>query len=337
MAANNNSLGKAKKAKKDEFYTQLPDIEKELRHYEHHFKDKVVLCNCDDPKVSNFFVYFVRNFKHLGLNRLITTCYKNNEPTLFSNNDSEQAVYLIYDGGDDNNPDPVKVSTTAVPLNGDGDFRSMECIELLKQADIVVTNPPFSLFREYVAQLIRYEKKFLIIGNQNNISYKEIFPLIQSNQIWLGYNSGQHEFEVPLDFEKDNTYIRNNGKKYAKFGNICWFTNLEHSKRHEEIDLYRTYNEEQYPRYVNYDAINVAKVQDIPYDYDGKMGVPITYMEKYCPEQFEIIGFSLSLANMDIIKRELGKVGGGPRFYIREKNGKLKRLFERLVIKKKQQ
>lgn len=337
MAANNNSLGKAKKAKKDEFYTQLPDIEKELRHYEHHFKDKVVLCNCDDPKVSNFFVYFVRNFKHLGLKRLITTCYKNNEPTLFSNNDSEQAVYLIYDGGDDNNPDPVKVSTTAVPLKGDGDFRSMECIELLKQADIVVTNPPFSLFREYVAQLIKYEKSFLILGNQNNISYKEIFPLVQSNQIWLGYNSGQQEFEVPLDFEKDNTYIRDNGKKYAKFGNICWFTNLEHSKRHEEIDLFRTYNEEQYPKYVNYDAINVAKVQDIPYDYDGKMGVPITYMEKYCPEQFEIIGFSLSLANMDIIKRELGKVGGGPRFYIREKNGKLKRLFERLVIKKKQQ
>ena len=206
MAANNNSLGKAKKAKKDEFYTQLPDIEKELRHYEHHFKDKVVLCNCDDPKVSNFFVYFVRNFKHLGLKRLITTCYKNNEPSLFSNNDSEQAVYLIYDGGDDNNPDPVKVSTTAVPLKGDGDFRSMECIELLKQADIVVTNPPFSLFREYVAQLIKYEKRFLILGNQNNISYKEIFPLVQSNQIWLGYNSGQQEFEVPLDFEKDNTY-----------------------------------------------------------------------------------------------------------------------------------
>lgn len=333
MAANNNNLGQAKKAKKDEFYTQLPDIEKELRHYENHFRNKVVLCNCDDPKVSNFFVFFVRNFKHLGLKRLITTCYKNNHPDIFSNNDNEQAVYLIYDGGDDNNPDPVKVSTKAIPLQGNGDFRSKECIELLKQSDIVVTNPPFSLFREYVAQLVKYDKKFLIIGNQNNIAYKEIFPLIQGNKVWLGYSCGQQEFEVPSDFEKDNTYYRSDGKKYAKFGNICWFTNLEHKKRHNEIDLYRTYNEDFYPKYVNFDAINVDRIQDIPFDYYGMMGVPITYIEKYCPEQFELVGFSLALAKMDIIKKELGKVGGGPRFYIR-KDGQLKRLYERLIIKR---
>lgn len=335
MANKNTNLDNAKKAKKDEFYTQLPDIEKELKHYEEQFRGKTILCNCDDPKISNFFVYFVRNFKYLGLKRLITTCYKNNQPDLFSQHECEQAVYLIYDGGDDNNPDPAKVSTMAIPLKGDGDFRSKECIELLKQADIVVTNPPFSLFRDYVAQLIKYEKKFLIIGNQNNISYKEVFPLIKENKVWLGCNAGQQEFEVPKDFEKDNTYIASNGKKYAKFGNICWFTNLEHKKRHYMLDLYKNYTPAEYPHYVNYNAINVDKIQDIPCDYFEEMGVPITFLDKYCPEQFELIGFSLGLADMKPIKEQIGKVGGGPRFYIKV-NGKLKRLYERLVIKRKQ-
>lgn len=298
--AGNKSLGEAKKAKKDEFYTQLTDIEKELRHYKEHFAGKTVLCNCDDPKVSNFFVYFVRNFHELGLKRLITTCYKNNQPDLFSMNDCEDAVWLDYQGGDDNNPDVAKVAATARPLKGDGDFRSRECVELLKQADIVVTNPPFSLFREYVAQLMKYEKKFLIIGNQNALTYKEIFPLLMENKIWLGYGCGDMAFKVPVDYEPRETrfWVDEDGQKWRSMGNACWYTNLEHKKRHEWLDLYKKYTPEEYPKYDNYDAINVDKTADIPMDYEGLMGVPITFMDKYCPEQFEII---------DIAKRGPGR------------------------------
>ena len=282
----NKQLHRAKKEKNDEFYTQFTDIERELSHYKDHFKGKTVLCNCDDPRVSNFFKYFALNFEYFGLKRVITTCYKNNCPDLFSQNTAEQAVYLIYDGNNGASmPDWDKVDVK--PLRGDGDFRSRECIELLKQSDIVVTNPPFSLFREYVAQLMAYHKRFLIIGNQNEITYKEIFPLIKANRIWLGYNSGNMEFKVPADSEPRATryWQDETGQKWRSMGNTCWFTNLDISKRHEEMILYKRYTPEEYLKYDNYDAINVD-----PCDYDGVMGVPITFLDKYCPKQFEIIG-----------------------------------------------
>ncbi len=288
----NTALRQAKRGKNDEFYTQLPVIENELGHYEAFFRGKTVLCNCDDPRVSNFFKYFALKFKTLGLKRIITTCYKNNHPDLFSRHTAEQAVYLIYDGNDgESMPDWDKVDVK--PLKGDGDFRSKECIELLKQADIVVTNPPFSLFREYVSQLMAYHKKFLIIGNQNAITYKEIFPLIKENKIWLGcsIHNGDIEFMVPNDYNESQNYrYDNKGNKYVRVRGPRWFTNLDYKERHDELILYKRYNPEDYPKYDNYDAINVDKTKDIPCDYDGVMGVPITFLDKYCPEQFEIIG-----------------------------------------------
>lgn len=285
----NKNLNAAKNAKKDEFYTQLVDIENELKHYRQHFKGKTVLCNCDDPRVSNFFHYFSYNFEQLGLKKLITTCYKNQNRDLFSQNDSEQAIWLEYYGDRNNNrvPDPEEIGIHY--FNSDGDFRSPECIELLKEADIVVTNPPFSLFREYVAQLMKYGKKFVIVGNVNAVNYREIFPLIMQNQLWLGFGSGSKVFEVPSDFERGNTFMGENGKKYAKFGNVCWFTNLDIQKRHEELILYSHFTPEDYPCYDNYDAIEVSKVDCIPCDYDGIMGVPLTFLDKYNPDQFEII------------------------------------------------
>lgn len=276
MAKKNANLHKAKKAKKDEFYTQLSDIERELSHYKEHFRGKTVLCNCDDPRVSNFFHYFAYNFEHLGLKRLITTCYKNQDIDLFSMNSSEQAVYLIYEGDIDGDRVPSPDEIGVHPLKGDGDFRSQECIELLKEADIVVTNPPFSLFREYVAQLIEYDKKFIIIGHQNAITYKEIFPLLKDNKMWLGLTSVK-------------TFLKPQGETQT-FGNIGWYTNLGHKRRNEELIMYKHYTPEEYPKYENYDAINVDRVSDIPCDYEGAMGVPITFLDKYNPMQFEIIG-----------------------------------------------
>ena len=285
----NKLLNTAKTAKKDEFYTQLSDIENELRHYRPHFKGKTVLCNCDDPRVSNFFKYFALNFEILGLKRLIATCYKNNEPDLFSMNTCEQAVYIIYDGDKNGNrvPDPSEMEV--LPLKGDGDFRSAECIELLKQADIVCTNPPFSLFREYVAQLIKYDKKFLIIGNQNAIHYREIFPLFKSNQIWLGYGFRRNCAHFISRYQ-DTATDADHRDGMIRVSGVTWFTNLEIDKRHEEIILYKTYNPVDYPHYDNFDAINVDKTQDIPVDYDGIIGVPMTFMYKYCPDQFDIVG-----------------------------------------------
>ena len=288
----NKSLRDANKAKEDEFYTELSDIENELRHYKTHFKDKVVLCNCDDPRVSNFFHYFSYNFEQLGLKKLITTCYKNQNRDLFSQNDSERAIWLEYFGDRNNNrvPDPDEIGIHY--FQGDGDFRSSECIELLKQADIVVTNPPFSLFREYVAQLMKYEKKFVILGNQNAITYKEIFSFIQANQLWLGRTLSFAKFRVPDYYEPRATrfWIDESGQKWRSMGNICWFTNLDIAKRHEDLILYKHYTLEEYPKYDNYDAINVDKTAEIPMDYNGVMGVPITFLDKYNPEQFEIIG-----------------------------------------------
>lgn len=292
----NRNLNQAKEAKKDEFYTQLEDINNELRHYKEHFRGKTVLCNCDDPRVSNFFTYFAYNFEFLGLKKLITTCYKNQEIDLFSENKSEQAVYLIYNGDKNGNNKPDANEIGVKPLKGDGDFRSAECIELLKEADIVVTNPPFSIFREYITQLFEYDKKFLIIGNINAVKYKEIFPLIKHNKIWLGYKYGDMSFKVPSDSEPRNTryWKDETGQKWRSLGNICWFTNLDHKKRHEDLILYRNYTPEKYPKFENYDAINVNRTEDIPCDYDGVMGVPITFMDKYNPEQFEIIGVGIA-------------------------------------------
>ena len=286
--ADNRKLHNAKRQKKDEFYTQLSDIENELRHYKPHFRGKTVLCNCDDPRVSNFFHYFAMNFEALGLRRLITTCYKNQDADLFSRNDCEQAVWLEYWGDKNGNrvPDPEEIGIK--PLKGDGDFRSQECIELLKQADIVVTNPPFSLFREYLAQLIEYDKKFLIIGHQNAITYKEVFPLLKDNKLWLGYGfKGNAGFFIS-NYENIAT-ASTHKEGMIRVSGVTWFTNLDIPKRHEDLPLYKVYSEAEFPEYDNYRAINVDKTADIPLDYDGIMGVPITFLDKYNPAQFELI------------------------------------------------
>lgn len=287
----NKNLSDAKRAKRDEFYTQLTDIERELRHYTKHFEGKVVYCNCDDPSVSQFFHYFAYNFEALKLKKLITTCYKNQERDLFSQNESERAIYLEYTGDRNQNkmPDPEEIGVHH--LKGDGDFRSEECIELLKHADIVVTNPPFSLFREYVAQLMEYNKQFLIIGNINAITYKEIFKCIQENRLWLGYgfNAGNAYFQIN-DSKGYAKGVFDKETKLVKFRNVHWYTNLDHNKRHEALILTQCYDPNRYPKYDNYDAIEVSKTKDIPMDYADAMGVPITFLDKYNPEQFEILG-----------------------------------------------
>lgn len=287
--ATNAILQDARKAKKDEFYTQLADIEREARHYKSQFADKVIYCNCDDPRVSNFFHYFSFNFEKLKLKKLITTCYRSQQMDLFSQNDSEQAIYLEYSGDKNGNhvPDPDEIGIK--PLVGDGDFRSQEAVTLLQQADIIVTNPPFSLFREYVAQLVEYNKKFLIIGHQNAITYKEIFPLIRDNKLWLGYGFKRNMAHFISTYENTATDLdRKEGM--IRVSGVHWFTNLDTSKRHEDLILYKTYDPDTYPKYDNFDAIEVSKTADIPMDYDGLMGVPITFLEKYNPDQFRIIG-----------------------------------------------
>lgn len=286
----NKNLHSAKKGKNDEFYTQLEDIERELKHYKEHFKDKVVYCNCDDPRVSNFFHYFSYNFEKLGLKKLITTCYKNQNRDLFSENNSEKAIYLEYTGdkNGDKVPNPEEIGVHE--LQEDGDFRSQESIELLKQADIVVTNPPFSLFREYVAQLVEYDKKFIIVGHQNALTYKEIFPLIKENKIWLGYGfKGGASHFINTHYE-DYATATDRKEGMIRVSGVVWYTNLDIAKRHEDLILYKKYSPEEYPKYDNYDAIEVSKTKDIPINYNEVMGVPITFMDKYSPEQFEILG-----------------------------------------------
>lgn len=305
----NVSLSNAKRAKNDEFYTQLSDIENELKHYKSHFAGKVVYCNCDDARKSNFFRFFQKKFNDYGLKKLVTTSY---------NEDGHGSV-LVYEGDTNSNgkldDNEVKVSE----LKGNGDFRSEECLELLKEADIVVTNPPFSLFREYIATLVQYNKKFLVIGNQNAITYKEIFPLIKENKLWTGNNMVK-TFRVPQVTNK-NCEVLPNGEIIAKFGNICWFTNLDIKKRHEEIILYKKYTQEEFPKYDNYDAIEVSKVCEIPKDYDGIIGVPITFLYRYNPSQFEIVG---QMANTSITETNFGYpfVNG-------------KRKYARILIKRK--
>jgi len=315
----NKKLHQAKTSKKDEFYTQLSDIEKELKHYKSHFKDKVVYCNCDDPRISNFFQYFALNFEKLGLKKLITTCYKNNNVDLFSQHDSERAIYLEYTGDKNGNfiPDIEEIGVNY--LSGDGDFRSSESIELLKQADIVVTNPPFSLFREYVSQLVEYDKKFIIVGHQNAITYKDIFKLIKDNKMWMGYGfTGGAAHFINKHYE-DYASAGDHKEGMIRVSGVVWFTNLDINKRHEDLILYKNYIPEEYPKYDNYDAINVDKTKEIPVDYDGVMGVPITFLDKYNPDQFEIVTMST--------------MSGVSANYWTFINGKPK--FARIYIKKK--
>ena len=305
---NNNSLGAARRAKNDEFYTRLTDIEKELQHYKLHFKGQVVFCNCDDPTWSSFWTYFTKNFTHLGLARVVSTHYAQGEPS----------YKREYTGGAD-------LNGVKTPLAGDGDFRSPECVELLRQADIVVTNPPFSLFREYVAQLIEHGKQFLIIGNNNAITYKEIFKFIKNNQLWLGhpFANGNAFFAIPKDQAPNYAAgVYNPETGLVKFRNIAWFTNIPHEKRNQDLILFRTYvgNEGKYSKYDNYDAIEVSRVADIPADFEGCMGVPITFFDKFNPAQFEVIGIDRYIE---------GNKTPNKRFTI---NGK--ESYARIVIKK---
>lgn len=320
--SSNSNLHQAKNNKRDEFYTQLSDIENELRHYKLHFKDKVVYCNCDDPRISNFFHYFSYNFEHLGLKKLIATCYKNQDADLFSTNESEKAVYLEYTGDKNGNSVPDTSEIGIKELKGDGDFRSPESIELLKQADIVVTNPPFSLFREYIAQLIDYDKKFLIIGNLNSVTYKDIFTLIKSNKLWFGQSihSGDREFRVPDDYPLTaaSSRIDVNGNKFIRVKGVRWFTNMDYNERYEDLILHKNYNTDEYPTYDNYNAINVDKTKEIPVDYEGHIGVPITFLDKFNPNQFEIIKFRKGDDDKDLVIN-----GKSPYFRIIIKNKKL--------------
>ena len=345
--AGNSNLHSSRADKADEFYTQLSLIESELKHYKEHFKGKVVFCNCDDPFESNFFKYFAINFNSLGLKKLIATCYATSPivytqlnlfgtETVVSTEGTEKKPYKIEitevtDENQDGRTDLADVEyllrnrkNALTLLEGDGDFRSPECVELLKQADIVVTNPPFSLFREYMAQLMEYKKAFLIVGNQNATGYKEIFPLIRDNIVWLGYNNGHFWFAVPDTYEEKKTdfKIDENGQKWRRMGNICFFTNLDIDKRHEDMTLFRTYSPEEYPKYDNYDAINVNRTLDIPCDYYGVMGVPITFMQYYNPEQFEIVGDSRYHDGQDF-SDDINFING-------------KGLYRRILIKRKQ-
>jgi hypothetical protein len=352
----NLGLNKAGVAKKDEFYTQLVDIEKELKNYKSQFRQKVVYCNCDDPYESNFFKYFASNFNALGLKKLITTSYSGSpivggQLPLFqvAGSKGKQPFKIeikeVPDTDKDGaiNLDDVKYllkhdKNTATPLKGNGDFRSEECIKLLKEADIVVTNPPFSLFREYIAQLMEYKKKFLILGDQNAVSYKEVFKFIRENKLWLGYdNGGTKWFQVPMNYDIPTESRKKivNGVKYFSMGRILWFTNLDTTKRHEELILYKKFSLKEYPKYDYYDAIEVSKVVEIPMGYRGAMGVPITFLDKYNPEQFEIISSNdIRLKNNvpfkehGLIKDKDGAIDGKPTYVrIVIKNKKVKKII----------
>jgi len=333
--ATNELLQKAKKSKSDEFYTQLSDIESELQHYKSHFKNKVVYCNCDDPRSSNFFNYFASNFKELGLKKLIASCYKEQVRDLFNTKESQRGFFYEYSG---KQSETIKPSLNdIIYFKGDGDFRSFESIRLLKQSDIVVTNPPFSLFREHVAQLVKYDKKFLIIGNINAITYKEIFKLIKENKAWLGINLGRgiSGFIVPKHYELYGTEARIDsfGNRIVSPNNCLWLTNLDNFKRHEDIKLTKRYygNEMKYSQYDNYNGINVNKTKDIPLDYKGFMGVPITFLHKFNPEQFEIIKF-----RKGDDEKDLSINGKCPYFRILIKNKRVESEFRDEMYNKSQ-
>jgi hypothetical protein len=340
----------ARKQKKDEFYTQLSDIEKELKNYKNHFKNKVVFCNCDDPEWSNFYFYFISNFEELKLKKLITTHFEIDK----------QSYSLEYEGGVDIHGTKDEIIKRANKLakktklkqnfeqgsqadlfelepirSYSGDFRSPECIELLKKCDIVITNPPFSLFREYVAQLVEYNKKFVIIGNVNAITYKEIFKLIKENKLWLGQSihSGDREFGVPdyYPLEAASYRIDENGKKYIRIKGVRWFTNLDYKERHENLILYKQYNKTEYPKYDNYKAIDIGETKNIPLDYDGVMGVPITFLDKYNPEQFEIIDLLKRYTVLDVEGKNEWAIKN--HLHMTDVNGISK--YARILIKRK--
>jgi hypothetical protein len=358
--ASNASLSLRNRSPKDEFYTQLTDIETELRHYIDQFRGKVVLCNCDDPYESNFFKYFAMNFNHLGLKKLIATCYDGSAiageqlsllelPSVPPGVEKHAYKVEITEVPDANNDGAIDLSdveylirnnsNVLTPLDGDGDFRSAECAALLQESDIVVTNPPFSLFVDYVSQLIEHGKKFLILGTQNAITYNEIFNLIKENQLWFGYeNGGEKWFRVPDDYDHTTTKSRikvEGGIRYLSMGNVAWFTNLDTTKRHEPLTLYKSYTPGDYPTYTNYPAIEVSLVSEIPMDYAGAMSVPITFVYKYNPEQFEILGSSQSLSEpMSKFAQRGTYQQGGPRFYVPVGDGTHRRKYERIVIRR---
>ncbi|KAA0228237.1 hypothetical protein FCG40_03110 [Fimbriimonadia bacterium ATM] len=370
-ASGNRTLAQAKRAKQDEFYTQLADIENELKHYRDHFRGKVVLCNCDDPFESNFFKYFAANFNALGLKKLVCTSYDGSpiagQGVLFAEyhegngkRQKPKAVVVTLEQVKDETGDgaatlhdvelflkrnkAVRRALKADDQYPGGDFRSKECVEILKTADIVVTNPPFSLFREYVAQLVEHGKQFLIIGNVNAITYKEVFKLVKENKIWMGpsIHSGDREFRVPdyYPLEAAGFRVDANGVKYIRVKGVRWFTNMDHAKRHEFIPLFKRYSPEAYPKYDNYDAINVNRVADIPVDYDGAMGVPVTFLDKYNPEQFRILGITdrdnnSGLKSRTYTEADVPNPGDLNRRGVVSVDGELKSTYARLLIKRK--
>lgn len=369
--ANNEALTKAGLAKKDEFYTQLSDIEKEMRHYREFFANKVVFCNCDDPFESNFFKYFAMNFNMLKLKKLIATCYayspvaggelpyyvdSNGQLSFFQTDDAqplqprdEKKPYRIEitevtDSNGDGRVDLTDVEyllknnkNTLSLLDGNGDFRSPECLDLMDQADVVVTNPPFSLFREYIATLVQHKKHFIIIGNMNAIHYKEVFPLIQDNKLWLGpsIHSGDRKFNVPDDYplNASGCGIDDDGRKFIRVKGVRWFTNVDVEQRHEQMILYKTYSPDEYPKYTNYDAINIDSVTDIPCDYFGDMGVPDNFLDVYSPDQFSIVGLGCGdLAKLiGVEKNYRGRTDLAYR-----KDGKDKCPYSRIIVRRKQ-
>ena len=362
-------LKQAKDNKKDEFYTSLQDIEIEMKYYRSQFKDKTIFCNCDDPYESNFFKYFAMNFNFLGLKKLIATCY-NGSPVAYTqlsifdlDEDTPKKDRIAYkveitsvedlngDGAIDLNDVEamLQIPGKVQKLKGNGDFRSEECIELLKEADIVITNPPFSLFREFLATLMDYKKKFIIIGNVNAITYKETFPLIRDNQLWMGasIHSGDREFRVPDDYplQASGYRVDDKGIKYIRVKGVRWWTNMDYPQRHEDLILYKTYkgHEEEYPKYDNYDAINVDVTTDIPMDYKEMMGVPITFLDKYNPDQFDIIGIAKRGAGDPALRSKVytkedypnySDLNAGP---VLNTNGVLHNTYPRLLIRKKVQ
>lgn len=312
----NRKLQQAKVSRNDEFYTQLEDIEKELAFYEGLFRDKTVFCNCDNPSLSAFWKYFHMNFEQLGLKKLTATHYEK----------ENKSYKMEYAGGLDMN---IKTGIQTALL-GDGSFQSPECLKLLNEADIVVTNPPFSLFREYIKTLVEYEKKFLILGNMNAVTYKEIFPLIRDNQIWYGasIHSGDREFEIPSNYDEISPSYRmdEQGRRYVRVNGVRWFTNLNYARRRQPLEFKKSYQPTDYPKYDNYDAVNVNKTADIPADYDGIMGVPISFLDKYCPNQFDILGLSSSS------KENAGSchLGGTTRAFVQGKP-----IYARIFIQKR--
>ena len=316
--AKNSNLHAAKSAKNDEFYTQLSDVEKEMKHYKDFFRGKKVLCNCNDDRWSSFFKYFSMNFEHLGLVKLTCVSYSKDG----------HGMKYVFDGDINKNRMVDDEEVIITELNGHGDFRDEECRALLDESDVVVTNPPFSLFREFIALMMEFNKKFIIVGNGNAVTYKEVFPYIKNNQIWMGASKGiggKMSFYALDDYDNKHNYFNEDGRKLAQVNTACWFTNIEHSKRHLPLDLYKRYNPTEYPKYDNYDAID-SKTVEIPMNYDGVIGVPITFFDKYCPEQFEILGLMSGAKGENLTNGDDGRA----KFYINNKG-----VYARILIRHK--